>query len=1550
MALELPGWLVTAFNLVGLPWPGIDEDQLRAWATSVRGFADEMGNSSTRTHGVVSGLAQSSQSSVTSALLTTWEQHNRLVADLHGPLDDFAEALDVAADVVVAQKWAVIGAATALAGEFAATQIGAFFTFGADEAAVPEEIISTRELVRIALEYLEQELIGKLLGLAVQEVTDHVSRFAGELLGGGVSVVTEVGALKMSYSAVRGAASAIRGQSTQTEETGEAAYAENASRDMEDDSEGGDDDGDGGGWAAVLQAVEQGLLDVAQVIFKSISEAIAKIQSDTASVLSRFTTELEDTDKSLASDVPADSGQGPGVDPAAGAAPAGGGEALPAAGQPDLDEASNTPGASDERAARVGGGDPVDVATGAVMLAETDVRLPGALPLVLERSHVSSWRAGRWFGRSWLSSFDQRLLITADKIVGTFAGGRILTWRSPGGPAATQLLPVTGPLWPLRRNPDGSYQVTDPQRGLTWRFEHRAGYPVEAADAQELPLVSLRDRVGDEIVFNYDAAGRPVSVVHSGGYRVQVTTAADGHVTGLTLAGRQSQDDIALVSYTYDTSGNLSGIVNSAGRPLRLGYDRAGRLTSWTDRNGHYYRYTYDDQGRCVRGEGPGGALSGTFSYQPGITRWTDSTGAVTEYEITGSGEVGAITDPLGNVTRWEHDSRGRLSTEIDAIGRVTRFAYDDRGNLIAITSPDGSQLVTEYDESCQPVHVTHSDGRSWRYERGADGQVTSIVNPLGAVLRFGYDERGRLASTTDPLGAVTSYRCDLAGLPVERTDALGATTVTRRDAFGRITEIVDAMGGSTRHDWSPAGRLLRTRYPDGATEQWDYDQEGNVLRIVGPTGAATSFSYGPFDKPVSRTDPDGSVYRFAYNDALRLTTVTGPTGLAWRYEYDAAGRLVAETDFDGVRVDYRLDGAGQLVARSTPAGPVEFTRDPLGRLIERQVNGRVTRFAYGIAGQLRRAEGPDAVLEYTFDALGQTISESVNGHTLTNAYDAAGRRVERVTSSGVVTRWAYDAVGQHTAMSGTAGTLAFGYDAAGRETGRLLGPGAAVHRSYDAAGRLRTEGIWAYPDGDAAVTGTAGPRVQVQARDYSYLPDGIPAEIQDALRGTRRFELDTAGRITRVQAASWQADYAYDALGNLTETADPAMPEDSTGAREFHGTRIVRAGRTVYEYDEAGRLVRRTRRTLSGQTRTWRFSWAAEGQLTRTALPAGDSWRYAYDPLGRRIGKTHHAADDAVLETVRFDWDGPRLSEETTVDPDGQATVRSWDYQPGGFTPVAQTRRSWAGDAPQPEIDAEFHAIVTDLVGTPTELLTPEGELAWYTTVSVWGSTIRAPGSTADCPLRFPGQYHDEESGLDYNLYRYYDPGLGAYLSPDPLGLAPSSNNTAYVDNPLVRYDPLGLFSCPVQVQQELGQFRSSTNMKSVAEEDAEAARITAAGRKTVPSGTLNTVGKMEFDGGRDPVYGMNGRLADRSESYPGKGQGITRTSYEDHAEGDMVYQATQRGYSGGNAAIYTDRATCNFCRNSMSGYARALNLDTITAYGPNGLIGIWDQTGKIG
>ncbi|WP_262386960.1 RHS repeat-associated core domain-containing protein [Streptomyces sp. TRM49041] len=185
---------------------------------------------------------------------------------------------------------------------------------------------------------------------------------------------------------------------------------------------------------------------------------------------------------------------------------------------------------------------------------------------------------------------------------------------------------------------------------------------------------------------------------------------------------------------------------------------------------------------------------------------------------------------------------------------------------------------------------------------------------------------------------------------------------------------------------------------------------------------------------------------------------------------------------------------------------------------------------------------------------------------------------------------------------------------------------------------------------------------------------------------------------------------------------------------------------------------------------------------------PGNVHWHYLYDALGRRIAKQRLNSDGRCEETTSYCWDGAQVAEQYT-----DHTILVWDY--AGMYPLAQ-RESKTDDA-QREIDRRFFAIVADLSGSPSELIAPDGQIAWRSRTTAWGDTQWNRDSTAYTPLRYPGQTFDPETGLHYNVNRYYDPGLGRYLTPDPLGLAPSINHYAYVPNPFTQADPLGLAGC---------------------------------------------------------------------------------------------------------------------------------------------------------
>ncbi|CAL9469548.1 putative T7SS-secreted protein [Streptomyces sp. enrichment culture] len=1038
--------------------------------------------------------------------------------------------------------------------------------------------------------------------------------------------------------------------------------------------------------------------------------------------------------------------------------------------------------------------DPVDVATGRMVLPQTDVSLPGVLPLVVKRQFESSYRLGGWFGPTWSSTLDQRLEIDAEGVV--FVGEDGVTLAYPHPAPGVPTLPGHGPRWPLDRV-DGGYTLTDPESGRVRHFADRS---------EDLAVLEqLDDRNGNWLTFEYDTEAAPLAITSSAGHRLLLST-AEGRITALHLAGAAADGtDQELVRYGY-TDGHLTEVVNSSGRPTVFGYDDQGRLTSWTDTNDSHFTYVYDDQDRCTRQSGAAGHLASAFTYSPvdpdtgeHTTTITDSHGHTTHYLINHRCQVIAETDPLGATTHYTRDRYNRLLSTTDPLGHTTAFEYDETGNLTRMVRPDGRETRAEYNPLGLPVKIVHPDGTVIHQTYDDRGNRTSVTDPAGQTTRFTYTEAGHLTSVTDPLGHTTTVVCDRAGLPVQVTDPLGATTRYERNALGLPTAITDPLGGVFHLEWSVEGRLTRRTAPDGTTETWTYDGEGNCTTHTDPLGGVTRYEYTHFDLLTARTGPDGVRYEFTHDTELRLTKVTNPQGLTWEYTYDPAGHLIRETDFDDRTLTYEYDAAGRLVARRNALGEeTTFDRNTLGQVLRKTVAGRVTTYAYDLTDQLAHATGPDGTtLTLLRDRHGHLRSETVDGRTVTYTYDILGRRTSRVTPTGAKTTWSYDEAGRVTGMLASGRPIDFTYDEAGHELRRLVAGTITLEHTFDALGRLTTQ----------SVTGAGGRRVQ--HRRYTYRADGNLTAIEDELSGPRRFDLDATGRVTAVHAAGWTERYAYDEAGNQTQASWPATHPgaESAGPRAYTGTRITRAGNVRYEHDALGRITLRQKTRLSRKPDTWHYEWDAEDRLTSVVTPDGTRWRYTYDPLGRRTAKLRLAEDgETVVERVDFTWDGTTLCEQTTrSEAFTHPITLTWDHQ--GLRPLAQTERITAAEAPQQEIDSRFFAIITDLVGTPTELLDDQGQIAWHTRSTLWGTTAWSTNSTTYTPLRFPGQYYDPETGLHYNYFRHYDPETARYLSPDPLGLAPAPNPATYVYNPHTWGDPLGLApdGCPEDTRPRL-------------------------------------------------------------------------------------------------------------------------------------------------
>ncbi|MGX1272906.1 YD repeat-containing protein [Streptomyces phaeoluteigriseus] len=821
------------------------------------------------------------------------------------------------------------------------------------------------------------------------------------------------------------------------------------------------------------------------------------------------------------------------------------------------------------------GGDPVDLATGRMYLPQTDVDIPGILPLVFTRRTESGCAVGRFLGPAWTSTVDERLLVDAIGVVHVTAEGLLVPYPHPVPGAPTT--PDSGRTRTrLAREADGDYTVTDPDSGLVFHFAAPPGS--EPGGDGTAWLSAITERNGHTITVDRGEDGLPLALVHSAGHQVKLST-ADGLVTALSLAGAGPDGaDLPLMRYGYQ-DGDLTTVTKPSGAATTFVYDDRRRVIAWIDSNGSRYDYVYDDRDRVVAEGGEAGHVQITLAYtEPDpetghrTTTLTTAGGHATRHLFGPGCRLLALTDPLGRTTRFTYDARGNLRTRTDPLGLTTAFFYDEDGRVVSATRPDGSELRTVRGPFGLPVEVVEPDGTRTVHEYDERGNRTAVTDQAGSTTRYTYDRAGRLTSLTDALGATTHVVCDAAGLPVEVTDPGGAVTRTERDGRGRPVRITDPTGGVTLLEWHADGQLARRTGPDGATESWTYDGEGNCLTHTDASGGVSRFEYTHFDLPVARTRPDGARYEFEHDAELHLTRVTGPQGLTWTYTYDAAGDIVSETDFDGRTLTYRMDAAGRLAARvDALGGTISFERDRLGQVVRKDVDGRVTSYVHDRAGRLVEAAGPDGELRYQYDRRGLTKAELVDGRPVLYAYDALGRRTRRTTPTGHVTSYAYGSDGLPQRLTSGGHRIDFTHDDAGRELARVFGDAITMTSAWDEAGRLAARHI------------TAGGR-DVNSRAYSYRADGRLTSVTDRLSGARTFDLDRVGRVTAVHAQGWTERYAYDDAGNQTSASWPSghPGREATGPRAYTGTALTRAGDVRFEYDALGRVTLRQKTRLS--------------------------------------------------------------------------------------------------------------------------------------------------------------------------------------------------------------------------------------------------------------------------------------------------------------------------------------------------------------------------------
>ena len=260
------------------------------------------------------------------------------------------------------------------------------------------------------------------------------------------------------------------------------------------------------------------------------------------------------------------------------------------------------------------------------------------------------------------------------------------------------------------------------------------------------------------------------------------------------------------------------------------------------------------------------------------------------------------------------------------------------------------------------------------------------------------------------------------------------------------------------------------------------------------------------------------------------------------------------------------------------------------------------------------------------------------------------------------------------------------------------------------------------------------------------------------------------------------------DLMGNVYDSPD------RTDRSYGRGGQLREDRKWRYYYDSHGNLVLKTMRRMEPlrnveardeflvwQNGDYAYTWQGNGMLKSITRPDGKAVTFRYDALGRRIEKVFDG------RVYRYLWDGDVILHEwdyaeadrpnTIVTETGEVTLDrpepvenliTWIYDSDSYVPTAKI----VGD--------RHYSIISDYIGRPVQVYDDNGNIVWQADYDIYGNVRNLHGSRQFIPFRQLGQYEDEETGLYYNRFRYYDPRIGNYISQEPIRLA-GGNPTLY-------------------------------------------------------------------------------------------------------------------------------------------------------------------------
>ncbi len=905
-----------------------------------------------------------------------------------------------------------------------------------------------------------------------------------------------------------------------------------------------------------------------------------------------------------------------------------------------------------------------------------------------------------------------------------------------------------------------------PIRSGTSPRERGDGFTSEYIRPQQVGTTTQDGVTFTSQVIGFDKFARPLGVTkfNSLGYRKDDTTEyyddlgkwAIGQIRRSTTNGietaRTDYNAQALPERTY-----------RFGKPQHtLGYYADGTLNTVTD--GRNYTTTLSNWHRGIPRliQHPDGtAQSATVNDAGWITSVTDENNFATSYGYDSMGRVASIVYPQGDSVGWNNTAR-----VFEQIG-TAEYGIAAGHWREMVTTGNGRKAVY-YDALWRPLVEAKYDM--------SDVDGTHSVNVTH------YDTSGRAAFKAYPLRFLGDFNAASQGVRTTY-DALDRVRRVEQDSeLGVLASTTEYLSGFETRATNPRGHQTITSYL-----AWDQPFTDLPVVIGHPENARTWIHRDIFGKPLwikrygAQAGQPEAVRRYVYDGFQQLCKTIEPETGATVIDYDAAGNLIRS--------------AAGLGLPDTSGASCQSDRDTAylsGRRIDRYYNSRNRLTSMQVSGGNGTQDWT-----YTADGLPSQII----------TYNDAG-------TTAVINRYYYNrrrmltAEVQDQSDSWYSWRIGYDYNANGSLTGQTY-PTTGMYIDYapNALGQPTRAGMYAnnvryHPNGGIA--------------SFTY-GNGIVHTMQQNTRQLPVRSTDSGGVLDH--------QYVYDKNANVQYIYDQRNPADhrylyydgldrltSAGSQMFLGDNWHRFSYDVldnlkswtlggvkdyayYDYDGSNRLT--NIRNSAGSSIVG-IGYDVQGNL---ANKNGQAYNFDYGNRLRSVTNQEHYRYDGQGRRVRA-WSptlGSILSQYTLG---GQLLYQHDDRKGKGIehvylggSLVATVDRLWAAGQ---TVTKYQH---TEALGSPVAVTNSGGQVIERTNYEPYGKLIPDPSKVDDPPKDGPGytgHVLDTATGLNYMQQRYYDPGIGRFLSVDPIAANANTgamfNRYNYANNNPYRFiDPDG-------------------------------------------------------------------------------------------------------------------------------------------------------------